>query len=70
MERPKLMERANQVFGKTREFATERATQMNAFAHEKPFVVTLLGLGAGVLLGMMLAPKAIQVEIRTNGKAH
>lgn len=71
MEAPKLMERATQVFGKTREFAKERAAKMTTFAHEKPFLTTLLGLGAGLMLGMLLTPKVpkIQLEIRTNGKA-
>lgn len=71
MEAPKFMERATEVFGKTREYAKERAAQMTTFAHEKPFLATLLGLGAGLMLGMMLTPKVpkVQLEIRTNGKA-
>lgn len=70
MEAPKLMERATQVFGKTKEYAKERAAQMKTFAHEKPFLTTLLGLGAGFMLGMLLVPKVpkVQLEIRTNGK--
>jgi hypothetical protein len=71
MEAPRLMERATQVFGKTREFAEERATQVKAFVRTKPFLTTLLGLGAGFMLGMLLVPKVpkVQLEIRTNGKA-
>lgn len=70
MEGPKLLERATEVFGKTREFANDRAAHLKAFAHEKPLVVTLLGIGAGVVLGMLLAPRnaKVLVAIRTNGK--
>jgi len=70
MEAPKLMERATQAFGKTREFAEERAAELKAFVRTKPFLTTLLGLGAGLMLGMLLAPKVpkVQLEIRTNGK--
>ena len=71
MEAPKLMERATQVFGHTREFAKERAELMKTFVHDKPFLTTLLGLGAGFVLGMLLTPRVpkVQLEIRTNGKA-
>jgi ElaB/YqjD/DUF883 family membrane-anchored ribosome-binding protein len=71
MEAPKLMERATQAFGKTREYAEEHAAQVKAFVRTKPFLTTFLGLGAGFMLGMLLAPKVpkVQLEIRTNGKA-
>ena len=71
MEAPKPMERATQVFGHTREFAKERAELMKTFVHDKPFLTTLLGLGAGFVLGMLLTPRVpkVQLEIRTNGKA-
>ena len=78
MEAPKLMERANRLFGKTRGFAHKRAAQfkqraahLKAAVHEKPFTFALLGLGAGFLLGMLLMPRVpkVQLEIRTNGKA-
>ncbi len=70
MEAPKIMERATQVFGKTREYAKERAAQMKTFAHERPFLATLLGLGAGLVLGMMLTPRGprVQIAIRADGK--
>jgi len=70
MQGPKLMERATQVFDHTREFAKERAGQMKTFVHDKPFLTTLLGLGAGFVLGMLLTPRIPKVlVIRTNGKA-
>lgn len=71
MEAPKLMERATQAFGKTREFAEERAAEVKAFVRTRPILTTFLGLGAGLMLGMLLAPKVpkVQLEIRTNGKA-
>jgi ElaB/YqjD/DUF883 family membrane-anchored ribosome-binding protein len=72
MEAPKLMERATQVFGRSREYAKGQVAQVRTFAHEKPFLTAFLGLGAGFMLGMLLtssSPK-VQLEIRTNGKAH
>ena len=70
MEAPKLMERATQVFGHTREYAKGRAEEVKTFVHDKPFLTTLLGLGAGFMLGMLLTPRVpkVQVEIRSNGR--
>lgn len=71
MEAPKLMERATQAFGMTREFAEEHAAQVKAFVRTRPILTAFLGLGTGLMLGMLLAPKVpkVQLEIRTNGKA-
>jgi len=71
MKAPKLMERATQVFDHTREVANERAEQVKDFVQNRPFLTTLLGVGAGFMLGMLLSPKVpkVQLEIRTHGKA-
>jgi ElaB/YqjD/DUF883 family membrane-anchored ribosome-binding protein len=71
MRAPTMLEQATQVFGHTREYANERAEQVKSFVHEKPFLTTFLGLGAGFVLGMLLFPKVpkVMVEIRTKGKA-
>ncbi len=70
MEAPRLMERATQAWGHTRDVAKERAEQMKAFVRNKPFLTTLLGVGAGLVLGMLLTPKVpkVQVVVRTHGK--
>jgi ElaB/YqjD/DUF883 family membrane-anchored ribosome-binding protein len=71
MVAPKMMDRATQLFGHTREFAKERANLVRTFVHDKPYLTTFLGLGAGLMLGMLLTPRVpkVQVEIRSNGKA-
>ena len=71
MKAPTLMEQATEVFEHTREFANDRAEQVKSFVHDKPFLSTILGLGAGFVLGMLLIPKVpkVMVEIGTKGKA-
>lgn len=70
MQAPKLMERATQAWDHTRDAAKERAEQVKTFVRTKPFLATLLGAGAGLVLGMLLTPKVpkVQVVVRTHGK--
>jgi ElaB/YqjD/DUF883 family membrane-anchored ribosome-binding protein len=63
MEGSTFRDRATQVLGHTREFARERAEQVRTFTHEKPFLATILGLGAGFVLGMLMSPRGVKVHL-------
>jgi ElaB/YqjD/DUF883 family membrane-anchored ribosome-binding protein len=46
------MDRAREAFDDTRDFARDGAEETGAFIHERPVASTLMGVGAGVILGL------------------
>lgn len=63
--------RVSKFFESTRKFTRKNASRAKSFAHEEPVLSVLLGLGAGLLLGLAWngrGPKVVFVE-RSKGKA-
>ena len=54
LDRAEIMDRAGHLYSVSRKLAKKGQTRANTFIHKKPVWSTLLGVGAGVLLGMIL----------------
>jgi ElaB/YqjD/DUF883 family membrane-anchored ribosome-binding protein len=65
------MEKASEFLANTREFTKEHASQAKSFIHEKPLLSTLLGLGAGLMVGLLFSRRVPKIElvVRSRGKA-
>ena len=49
----RLIEKAHDLWNDSGELARTGATQANGFIHRKPMAATLLGVGAGLCIGMV-----------------
>lgn len=49
----RLADRARDLFEDTRDVARERASDANSFIHARPIAAALLGVGAGLALGVL-----------------
>jgi ElaB/YqjD/DUF883 family membrane-anchored ribosome-binding protein len=52
------LERGNEIYGSVREKAVEGAKAANEAAHEHPYQAIAIGVGAGALIGYLVARKA------------
>jgi ElaB/YqjD/DUF883 family membrane-anchored ribosome-binding protein len=55
----------------SREFTREHALQAKGFIREKPVLSVLLGLGAGLMVGLLFSRRVPKIElvVRSKGKA-
>lgn len=51
----RLIEKAHDLWTDSGDLARDGATQANSFIHRKPLAAALMGVGAGVVLGMFYA---------------
>lgn len=49
-----VLEKAQDLYSNSRDFARNGAARAKSFIHESPVLSTLLGVGAGVLVGMWM----------------
>jgi ElaB/YqjD/DUF883 family membrane-anchored ribosome-binding protein len=49
-----VLEKAQDLYSNSRAFARDGATRANTFIHESPVLSTILGVGAGFLIGMWM----------------
>ena len=66
-----VREKASEFFENSREFTKEHASQAKSFIREKPLVSVLLGLGAGLMVGLLFSRRVPKIElvVRSKGKA-
>jgi len=48
----RLADRARELLDDSRALASERAADADTFIHERPLAATLLGMGAGLVMGI------------------
>ena len=53
----KALHKAKDLYDDSREVARNGAAQTKSFIQQRPILSTLLGLGAGLLLGHLFRPK-------------
>ena len=68
---PTMREKAKEFLENYRGFAEEQATQAKTFIQEKPILSALLGIGAGLMVGLMFSRRVPKIElvVRSKGKA-
>jgi len=49
-----LLEKAQDLYSNSRDMAKDSATKANSFVHDRPVLSTLIGAGAGFLVGWLL----------------
>lgn len=49
-----LLEKAQDLYSNSRDMAKDGATKANSFVHHRPVLSTLLGAGAGFLVGWLI----------------
>jgi ElaB/YqjD/DUF883 family membrane-anchored ribosome-binding protein len=49
-----VLEKAQDLYSNSRELARDGATRASTFIHESPVLSTILGVGAGFLIGMWM----------------
>lgn len=49
-----VLERAQDLYSNSRELARDGASKANSFVHDRPVLSTLIGAGAGFLVGWLL----------------
>jgi len=66
-----VRERASEFLENSREFTKEHASQAKSYIREKPVLSVLLGLGAGLMVGLLFSRRVPRIElvVRSKGKA-
>ena len=64
-------EMASEFLENSREFTKDRASQAKGFIREKPILSALMGLGAGLMVGLLFSRRVPRIElvVRSKGKA-
>ena len=51
---PQILEKAQDLYSNSREMARDGADRAKTFIHESPVLSTLLGVGAGFFIGLLM----------------